>query len=119
MIDNFAKIYQLAREKGPEKLVVLAPEGEFMNAVKIARQEGYVEPIFVGSLEKMQAAADELNFNIDQIEKISCADPQKIADYGIAMLFNKETGLVSKGQIPTSYVYRAIIKEEQKKNRQK
>ncbi|KUK64572.1 MAG: hypothetical protein XD84_1295 [Desulfotomaculum sp. 46_80] len=26
MIDNFAKIYQLAREKGPEKLVVLAPD---------------------------------------------------------------------------------------------
>jgi len=116
MIDNFTRIYQLAKEKGPVKLVVLAPEDrEFMNAVKIARHEGCVEPIFIGNLEKMQAAADELDFNIDQIKKISVTDPQEIADYGIAMLFNKETGLVSKGQIPTFYIYRAVIKEEQKK----
>ena len=116
MIDNFTRIYQLAKEKGPGKLVVLAPEDrEFMSAVKIARHEGYVEPIFIGNLEKMQTAADELDFNIDQIKKISVIEPQEIADYGIVMLFNKETDLVSKGQIPTSYIYRAVIKEEQKR----
>jgi phosphate butyryltransferase len=116
MINDFAGIYQLAKEKGPGKLVVLAPEDrEFMNAVKIARHEGYVEPIFIGNLEKMQIAAEGLDFNIDQIKKVFLNDPQEIADYGIAMLFKKETDLVSKGQIPTSYIYRAVIKEEQKR----
>ncbi len=111
-LDDFARI---AREKGPKKLAVLAPEDEeFMRAVKRSWQMGYIEPVLIGNAEKMGRVADKVEFEIGGFEKIIRDDRQAIADLGIRMLFSAELDIASKGQIPTSYIYRSIIREEGK-----
>jgi phosphotransacetylase len=109
-LDDFARI---AREKGPKKLAVLAPEDEdFMRAVKTSWQKGYIEPVLIGNTEKMERVAEKVEFDIGRFEKIIGDDRQAIADLGINMLFTGRLAIVSKGQIPTSYIYRSIIREE-------
>lgn len=115
MIRSFQDIATLAREKGPKKLAVLAPEDEeFMIAVKRSREMGYIEPILIGDAAKMERVAEKVGFDISGFEKIVEYDPQAIADLGIGMLFSGELSVVSKGQIPTSYIYRSIIRAEAK-----
>jgi len=109
-LDDFSRI---AREKGPKKLAVLAPEDEeFMLAVKRSWQMGHVEPVLIGNTEKMKRVAEKVEFDIGRFEKIVGEDRQAIADLGISMLFSGELDIASKGQIPTAYVYRSIIREE-------
>jgi len=115
MIKTLADVSALARQKGPKKLAVLAPEdGEFMLAIKKARANGYIEPVLIGDPEKIKRVAAEEAFDIGGIELISETDRQTVANLGTAMLFAGEVDMAGKGQIPTAYIYRAIIREEAK-----
>jgi phosphotransacetylase len=115
MIRSFRDMDRMASEKGPKKLVVLAPEDEeFMLAVKKSADEGCTEPILIGDREKMERLAGQVHYDISTVEKIYEKNRQTIADLGIAMLFSGEVDIAGKGQIPTAYIYRAIIREESK-----
>jgi phosphate butyryltransferase len=97
----------------PKKLAVLAPEdSEFMMAVKKSTEAGYIKPVLIGNQATMNEVAAEVGFDIANVEKIFREDRQAIADLGTAMLFSGEVDMSSKGQIPTSYIYRSIIREE-------
>jgi phosphate butyryltransferase len=110
MITSFEDAYRVAKEKGPKRLAVLAPEDkEFMLAVMQSWRMGYIEPVLIGHAEKM---AEMIEFDINRFEKIIEKDRQVIADLGIEMLFTGKADVVSKGQIPTSYIYRSIIRAE-------
>jgi len=115
MIRTLDDVSRLAREKGPKRLAVLAPEdGEFMLAVKKAREQRNIEPVLIGDPEKIKRVAAEAAFDIEGIELISETDRQAVANLGTAMLFAGDVDMAGKGQIPTAYIYRAIIKEETK-----
>ena len=115
MIKTLKEFSILAREKGPKKLAVLAPEDEeFMRAVKISQERGYIEPVLIGDIKKMEAVAEKVAFNIDKFQKIPKTGQQAISNLGINMLFSGASPIASKGQIPTSYIYRSIIREEAK-----
>ena len=115
MIKTLKEFSILAQEKGPKKLAVLAPEDEeFMKAIKISRDRGYIDPILVGNIKKMEAVAENVAFKIDKLQKIPQAGQQAISNLGINMLFSGKLPIASKGQIPTSYIYRSIIREEAK-----
>jgi phosphate butyryltransferase len=111
-LDDFAR---LAKEKGPKKIAVLAPEDEeFMLAVKRGWELGYIEPVLIGNEKKIASVAEKVDFNLDPFDKISGAEHQTISDLGISMLFSGKVPIAGKGQIPTSFIYRSIIREEAK-----
>jgi len=113
MIRSLRDVERLAREKGPMRLAVLAPEDEeFMLAVKTSRLNGYVEPVLIGNPERMKRVAEKVEFDISGFETIANDDRQAISNLGIGLVFSGELPIASKGQIPTSYVYRSIIREE-------
>jgi phosphate butyryltransferase len=115
MIRSFRDMDKLASGKGPKRLVVLAPEDEeFMMAVKRSAEEGYTRPVLIGDREKMERLAGQVQYDISGTEKIYEKSRQAIADLGISMLFSGEVDIAGKGQIPTAYIYRAIIREESK-----
>lgn len=115
MIRSFADMDRLASQNGPKRLVVLAPEDEeFMLAVRDSAAKGYTRPVLIGDREKMERLADQVQYDIGGTEKIYEKSRQAIADLGIKMLFSGEVDIAGKGQIPTAYIYRAIIREESK-----
>lgn len=115
MIRSLNDFARLAGEKGPKRMAVLAPEDEdFMMAVKAGYEKGYIEPVLIGDEGKMQQVAGKVGFNISPFEKIIETDRQAIADLGIGMLFSGRISLASKGQIPTAFIYRSIIRAEAK-----
>jgi phosphate butyryltransferase len=115
MIRTLDDVSRLAQEKGPKRLAVMAPEdAEFMLAVKKAWEATYIEPVLIGDPEKIKRVAAEAAFDIEGIELISETDRQAVANLGTAMLFAGDVDMAGKGQIPTAYIYRAIIREEAK-----
>lgn len=115
VIKSFADMDRMASEKGPKRLVVLAPEDEeFMLAVRESAARGYTRPVLIGDREKMERLADQAQYDISGTEKIYEKNRQTIADLGICMLFSGDVDIAGKGQIPTAYIYRAIIREESK-----
>jgi phosphate butyryltransferase len=102
-----------ARERGPKRVAVLAPEDEdFMTAVKTGWSMGYIEPVLIGDIARLERAAEKTAVDSGGFEKISCSGNQNISDLGIGMLFSGDVPIASKGQIPTSHVYRSIIRGE-------
>ena len=115
MIRSLDDVSRIAGEKGPKKLAVLAPEDEeFMLAVKRSWEAGHIEPVLIGNSEMMEKVGGKVGFDISRFERIIENDRQKISDLGIGMLFSGKLSIVSKGQIPTSYIYRSIIRAEGK-----
>jgi len=111
-LDDFSRI---AKEKGPKKLAVLAPEDEeFMRAVKKGWEMGYIDPVLIGNAKKMEQVAEKAAFDIGGFKKIPLTEQQAISDLGIGMLFSGELPIASKGQIPTAYIYRSTIRQEAK-----
>ena len=115
MIRSFSDMDRIASEQGPRTLVVMAPEDEeFMAAVKESAEKGYARPILIGDRDILARLADQVQYDISGTEQIYEKDRQAIADLGISMLFSGQVDVAGKGQIPTAYVYRAIIREESK-----
>lgn len=115
MIRSLQDVADQAREKGPMRVAVLAPEDEeFMLAVKRSWQKGFIEPVLIGNRERIEQVSAKVEFDISCFETITNDDRQAIANLGIGMIFSGELPIASKGQIPTSYIYRSIIREEAK-----
>jgi len=113
MIRTLNDFERLAGEKGPKKMAVLVPEDEeFMLAVKKSWEKGYIEPVLIGNEGKIAQAAEKVAFDLAPFEKIAGGELQGISDLGIKMLFEGTAPIAGKGQIPTSYIYRSIIRAE-------
>lgn len=113
MISDFFDIDTLASTGEPLGLVAMAAdEREFLLTLKTAYELGYIRPCIIGSREKLKRAAHSIEFDISDIEVIEEKEPQAIADMGIEMLYSGLTDIPMKGHIPTSYVYRSIIRKE-------
>lgn len=111
-IRSFSNIDRLAGTGKPKKLAVLAPEDEeFMKAIKDSSRRGIVEPVLIGNRETMERVADAVEFDISGVAAFFEDDRQAIANMGIGLCFSGEVDIACKGQIPTAYVYRSIIRE--------
>ncbi len=120
VLHNFAEVESEALSVGPIRLAFLAPEDTgFMAAIKLACERRLVEPVFIGREQPMQAAAAKTDFNIGGFQKIYLDDLQSIATTGVKMLFSGEVDSVSKGQMSTNFVYRAVIKSEKQSGGQR
>ncbi len=110
MISTLSEIEELAKAAEPVATAVIAPEDhEFMLAVKDARNRRLIEPVLIGRRAVIEKAAGKINYDLDTTPIIEVTDRQKIANTAMEMLSSGEVEMVSKGQISTSYVYRAII----------
>lgn len=91
----------------------MAPEDmEFMKALKKSVLAGFIEPVLIGHKEKIEETAEAVNFDMGRCTMIFEEDRQAISDLAVAMLFRGEVDMASKGQIPTAYVYRSMIRQE-------
>jgi len=113
MISSLNKVIALARESKPIKIAIIAPEDqEFMLAVKKAQKESLIDPILLGNPRLISRAAEKAGLEYQQSDIIEIMDRQEVADRALQMLYQGEVRMVSKGQIPTSYIYRSIIRKK-------
>lgn len=114
-LHNVAEVDAEALERGPVRLAFLAPEDtNFMQAVKTACQRNLITPVLIGNKALMQKTAAEIDFEISAQEQVFLDDPRLVAEKGVEMLVSGEVDAISKGQMSTNYVYRAVIRQTKK-----
>jgi phosphotransacetylase len=110
---SFAEIQRYALKKSPVKMAFLSPEDiDFMKAIKISTERNLVIPLLIGKKQKIEKVAAEINYDLGKLQKIFLDDTQDIANEGLNMLYRGEVNAISKGQMSTNYVYRAVINME-------
>jgi phosphate butyryltransferase len=113
MIRTLKDVQTIADKSTPKRLAVLAPEDtEFLSAVKEGWEKGYIIPLLIGDIEKIKRVSERIGFDCENFELIRETDRQAIANKGLSMLFSGRVDMVIKGQLPTAFVYKSVIREE-------
>ncbi len=111
MYHNFEEIVANAKEIGPRKVAVLFPDDpDVMRAVKDGIKEGLIEPVLVGDRPRIESVAHEINLSLQDTEILNQEDPQEAADLCLDMVKTGKVAFVVKGNILTTYLYRALIR---------
>ena len=111
MIRNFQEVLSRAESLPPQRAVILFPHDQaVMRAVKEGLRHNYIDPVLVGIKPNIQAVAKEVKLDLKGIEVIHIEDKQKGADLCLDQAIEGKVGLVIKGNILTTYLYRSLIK---------
>jgi phosphotransacetylase len=112
MYQNFDEIVSRAKELGPCRAAVLFPEDpEVMLSVLNGMEAGLITPVMVGHKDKIQSVAREVHLPLDPVEVLDEPDPQKASDLCLELAAGKEVRFIVKGQILSSYPYRALFRK--------
>ena len=111
MYQDFDEIADKARELGPKRAVILFPnDADVMQAAAEGMKEGLIAPVLVGEEASIKAIASETDLPSGAMEIIHQEDPQEAANLCLDMVIRGEARFVVKGNILTTYLYRALIK---------
>lgn len=112
MYRSFQEITSRAKEFGPVGVTVLFPHSpEVAQSAVHAIREGLIRPILVGRREMIASAFEETGMNPEKLEFYERQDPQEAADLCLEMTARGEAQFVVKGNILTTYLYRALIRK--------
>ena len=110
MYRNFEEIIAKAKEIGPRKVAVLFPDDpDVMRAARDGVKEGLIEPVLVGNRLRIESVANEINLPLKDIQILDQNDPQEAANLCLDMVKTGKVAFVVKGNILTTYLYRALI----------
>ncbi len=113
MISSLMEVFDLAKQSEPIKIAIIAPEDqEFILAVKKAQEQSLIDPVLLGNSRLISRAAEKAGLDYRPDEIIEIRDRQEVADRALQMMYQGDVQMVSKGQIPTSYIYRSIIRKK-------
>lgn len=111
MYQNFDEIAEKARDLGPKRAAILFPDdAEVMQATMGGVREGLIVPVLVGEKERIAALARNSKVSLEGVEVINQGDPQEAANMCLDMVIRGEISFVVKGNVLTTYLYRALIR---------
>ncbi|MEJ2586764.1 MAG: phosphate acyltransferase [Deltaproteobacteria bacterium] len=111
MYRSFHDITSTAKKLGPVKVAGLFPHSrETVQSAVDAMQAGLITPILVGVKDVISKSCEDTQV-IGKIQVIDQPDPQKAADLCMEMTARGDVALVMKGNIVTTYLYRALIRK--------
>ncbi len=104
---------EIAKSKPKKNLVIAAAEDEpVLQAVKAALVEDICTPLLIGDTNKIKKIADEIEFDLANIEIIEEIDPAKSALKAVSMVKEGKSQIIMKGLVGTADYLRAILNKE-------
>ncbi|WP_409227819.1 phosphate butyryltransferase [Gudongella sp. SC589] len=113
MAKNFESLFKLAQEKGPKKIAVaVAQDEDVLGAIKLAYEKGIVEPILVGDRELIEKLANEMSFDLSNVEIVDEKDGVEATRKATALVSSGKAQVLMKGLIDTSVIMKAVLDKE-------
>lgn len=111
MYRNFEEIVQAAKTKGPQRACVVYPEDrDILRSLIDGMRDGLIEPILIGRESQIEGLAREEGFSLEGIRTLDVGDPQRASELSIEMVLGDEASFIVKGNILTTYLYRALLR---------
>ena len=110
MLTSFVSVIQKAKEKGGGHIVVAGAEGKaVLEAVKLARESGIMEPILIGDQNKIKEIAKEAALPLDGIRIHHETTEESIVNLAVKMVHTGEADGLMKGKVSTPAILKAVL----------
>lgn len=101
------------KDKTKMRLAVAASQDEeVLRAVIEAAEDGIVEPVLVGDIEKTEEIAKQLGLDLSKYEKIESQDLKETAQKAVQLVSSGKADFLMKGLIDTSILLREVLNKE-------
>ncbi len=113
MFTSFEAIAEEAKKRGGRKIAVAGAEGKaILEAVKIARENGIMEPLLVGNSIEIEKFAKELHFDLEGITLYDKKDENAIAEKAVELVHTGYAEGLMKGKVNTPTILKAVLNKK-------
>jgi len=110
MLTNFNSIIAEAKKRKGNRIVVAGAEGKaVLEALKIAHEDGVVEPVLVGNRNKIETIAEEVEFDLKDIEIYNMDNEQDTAEKAVELVHSVDAEGLMKGKVSTPVLLKAVL----------
>ncbi len=92
--------------------VAAAADQEVLEAVKLAQEAGFVEPVLVGQVERIEELASQIGFNLQGAELVNESNPEAAAHLAVDAVTEGRAHFLMKGLINTADFLKAVLRSE-------
>lgn len=111
--DHFSGLVERCRALPPMPIAVVAPDDEnSLGGALLAKREGLIVPIFIGSRSKIMKAADAMGADVSDIQIIDVESHTEAAARAVAMVHAKDVRTIMKGNVHSDELLGQIVKRD-------
>lgn len=114
MIHKLSELVEKAKNKTKCRIAVAAAEDEHvLKAIKLAVEEGVVEPILVGNKTEIEKIANNIGLNLEGIDIIDNRESAFVsAQLAVVQVKNGNAEILMKGFVGTGELLKAVLDKE-------
>jgi len=113
MLKSLTTLLELAKQKGVCRIAVAAAaDKHVLDAIMMAKQEGFADPILVGEKHAIENIAAEIGFNLNGVTIVDIADPYKASVEAVALIRSAKADILMKGLVGTGPMLKAVLDKE-------
>ena len=110
---DFESMLEKAKSLGRARVAVAAAaDQEILEAVKLARLEGLVEPILVGDVERIRHLATKISLDLRGLEVVHEPDPIRAVHAAVDAVVDGRAQFLMKGLVNSSDFLRGVLRSE-------
>ena len=100
--------------KGPPKRVAVAAAANalVLHSIKVAHEQGLIEPILVGPDNAIRTRADEAKLNLDNVRIMATETTAESADRAVALVREGAADILMKGHLQTNVFLHAVMRRD-------
>ncbi len=107
---RFHQIISEAKQYGPITVAVVeAGERQVLLGAKKATEEGLIVPILIGNEEQIRSLAEELGWELAQIQILPAATPTETAQLGAQLVVDGKAQAIMKGYTHTDVLMHPVL----------
>ena len=111
--DHFHRLIEEAKRFPPMGTAVVCPDdSKSLAGTYMAMTEGLINPIFIGSQPKIEAAAKEAGVDISMIEIINIPDSRMAAARAVELVHEKRANAIMKGNLHSDELLSQVVKKD-------
>ncbi len=113
MVRTFEDVLKIAKS-GEKKVLAVAAANDkgVLEAVKEATNEGLVKPILLGPSDEIRNLADEIEFNLSDIEVINADTDIEAAREATKLVSSKKADILMKGLVGSADILRQVLDKD-------
>jgi phosphotransacetylase/acyl dehydratase len=111
--DHFGPLVERCKRQPPMPTAVVCPDDEnSLGGALLSQREGLIVPIFIGSRNRIQKAADAAGLDLGGISIVDIEEHHEAAARAVAMVHSKEVRAVMKGNVHSDELLAQVVKKD-------
>ncbi len=113
MIKNFEELIDRAKKRSAKKIsVACAEDKNLLLSIKLALDEGIIDPLLVGDKELIEKIAKKIKLSLDRVEIIDEKDKILATRKATKLVNSGKASILMKGLIDTSIIMEQVLDKE-------